>query len=95
MSIFWILELSSTRYMIEFVILSDIVITSKAVSQVSGEIPNIDIHTKWLTITYNMYQSFAGLQRKHSSLYWILAELDSHILPIGLNLAEPILASRS
>ena len=61
--------------MIVFVILSDIVITSKAVSQVSGEIPNIDIRTKWLTITYNMYQSFAGLRRKHSSLYWILAEL--------------------
>lgn len=79
--------------MIVFVILSDIVITSKAVSQVSGEIPNIDIHTKWLTITYNMYQSFAGLRRKHSSLYWILAELDSHILPIGLNLAELILQS--
>ena len=74
--------------MIVFVILSDIVITSKAVSQVSGEIPNIDIHTKWLTITYNMYQSFAGLRRKHSSLYWILAELDSHILPIGLWLTE-------
>ena len=79
--------------MIVFVILSDIVITSKAVSQVSGEIPNIDIHTKWLTITYNMYQSFAGLRRKHSSLYWILAELDSHILPIGLKLAELILTT--